>query len=236
MSTVRKFIPRTGLFGLCMIGMMTFGATASYGQTTTKELIKARREIAKESRAQLNDRATKAARKEAKQLAKEGWLVAPGALPLEKQLDKMYLMRMEIDESMYPKYIVGDAMSVGENYDAAKIQALELAKLNLAEQIQTEVTALVDQSVANQQLPEEDAASVTKTLMESKSLISQSIGRTMVVMECYRTIESKRKMVRICVAYNGAMAKSVAKKAIRQSLEKEGKELGSKLDELLGGN
>ena len=92
-------------------------------------------------------------------------------------------MQMEYDESMYPKYIMGDAMSVGENYDAAKMQAYELAKLNLAEQIQTEVTAIVDQSLANQQLPAEDAASVTKTLMESKSLISQSIGRTVTVME-----------------------------------------------------
>ncbi len=235
MSTVNNCSHKAGIIGLCLFGMMTLGATQTYAQTS-KEIIKERRIISKESRAELNDRATKSARKEAKSLVKEGWKVAPGALPLDKQLDKAYLMQMEYDESMYPKYIMGDAMSVGENYDAAKMQAYELAKLNLAEQIQTEVTAIVDQSLANQQLPAEDAASVTKTLMESKSLISQSIGRTVTVMECYREKENKRKEVRIRIAYNGQMAKQAAKNAIRQSLEKEGKDLGAELDKLFGGN
>lgn len=49
-------------------------------------------------------------------------------------------------------------MSIGENYDAAKMQALELAKQNLAGQIQTEVTALVENTVANKQLSQEQAA------------------------------------------------------------------------------
>ena len=110
-------------------------------EVSTKDIMKQRKEIYKASKAELNEKATKAARKEAKKLQKEGWTPAPGALPLEKQLDHSYLMQMEYDENMYPKYLMGEAMSIGENYDGAKMQALELAKQNLAAQIQTEVSA-----------------------------------------------------------------------------------------------
>lgn len=48
------------------------------------------------------------------------------------------------------------------------MQALELAKQNLAGQIQTEVTALIENTVANKQLSQEQAASVTQSVMASK--------------------------------------------------------------------
>lgn len=214
--------------------LLAVPAYTSAQEVSTKDLMKQRQEIYKASKTELNEKATKAARKEAKKLQKEGWTSAPGALPLEKQLDKSYLMQMEYDESMYPKYLMGEAMSIGENYDGAKMQALELAKQNLAAQIQTEVSALVDNSVATQQLAMEEAVTVTKSIMASKSLIVQSIGRTITVVECYRTLKNKNKEVLVRIAYNGEMAKLAAKNAIRQSLENESDELRNKLDNVLG--
>lgn len=209
------------------------GTSTSYAQLT-KEQRKERNEILKASKAELNAKASKAARKEAKTLAKEGWKTAPGALPLDKQLDKSYTMQMEYDEGMFPKYLMGEAMSIGENYDAAKMQALELAKQNLAGQIQTEVTALIENTVANKQLQPEEAASVVQSISAGKSLISQSIGRVITVVEVYRTVSNKNKEVLVKIAYNADMAKQAAKKAIRDDLEKKGEELQDKLDELLG--
>lgn len=205
----------------------------SYAQSA-KDLAKERKELVKASKAELNEKATKAARKEAKQLKKEGWTTAPGALPLEKQLDKSYLMQYEFDEDMFPKYIMGEAMSIGSNYDAAKMQALELAKQNLAGQIQTEVTALIENTVTNEQLEEEQAQSITRSVMASKNLISQSIGRTVPVMEVYRTLSNKNKEVLVRIAYNSEMAKKAALKAVKEDLEKKGDELHNQLDELLG--
>lgn len=207
--------------------------TVSYAQLS-KEQIKERKATAKLSKNELNEKASKAARKEAKKLKKAGWLSAPGALPLEKQLDKSYMMQMEYDEDMFPKYMMGEAMSIGENYDAAKMQATELAKQNLAGQIQTEVTALIENTVANKQLEAEEAASVTQSIMAAKNLISQSIGRTLTVVELYRTLPNKNKEVLVRLAYNSDMAKAAAKKAVRASLEGRGEELQKKLDELLG--
>lgn len=208
--------------------------TANISAQSNKDILKERKEVRKASKSELNEKATKAARKDAKRLTKEGWITAPGALPLEKQLDKSYLMQMEYDNDMYPKYLMGEAMSIGENYDAAKMQALELAKQNLAGQIQTEVTALIENSVANQQLANEDASSLTQSIMGAKNLISQSIGRTITVIECYRVKTNKNKEVLVRIAYNGTMAKAVAKKAIQDELKGKSEDLQKKLDEILG--
>lgn len=208
--------------------------TANVSAQTAKDIRKERQEIRKASKSELNEKATKTARKDAKKLKKEGWITVPGALPLEKQLDKSYMMQMEYDEDMYPKYLMGEAMSIGENYDAAKMQALELAKQNLAGQIQTEVTALIENSVANEQLANEDATSVTQSIMGAKNLISQSIGRTIIVMECYRVKTNKNKEVLVRIAYNGAMAKAAAKRAIQDELKSKSEDLQKKLDQLLG--
>ena len=223
------------LFFLVGLLCLTAAPISSFAQAqNAKDLRKERLEMLKASKSELNEKASKAAKKEAKKLQKKGWQTAPGALPLEKQLDKSYAMQYQYDESMYPMYIMGEAMSIGENYDGAKMQAMELAKQNLAAQIQTEVSGLIDNSVATQQLAMEEAVTVTKSIMASKSLIVQSIGRTITVMECYRTLKNKNKEVLVRIAYNGAMAKAAAKNAIRQSLENESEELHKKLDNVLG--
>lgn len=211
---------------LCLSGNMT--------AQTAKDVRKERQEMRKASKSELNEKASKAARKDAKKLTKEGWVTVPGALPLEKQLDKSYMMQTEYDEDMYPKYLMGEAMSIGENYDAAKMQALELAKQNLAGLIQTEVTALVENSVANKQLGAEEAASLTQSIMGAKNLISQSIGRTIIVMECYRVKSNKNKEVLVRIAYNGAMAKAAAKRAVQDELKDKSEEIHKKLDKILG--
>lgn len=208
--------------------------SANITAQTTKDVRKERQEMRKASKSELNEKASKDARKEAKKLTKEGWVTVPGALPLEKQLDKSYMMQTEYDEDMYPKYLMGEAMSIGENYDAAKMQALELAKQNLAGLIQTEVTALVENSVANKQLGAEEAASLTQSIMGAKNLISQSIGRTIIVMECYRVKSNKNKEVLVRIAYNGAMAKAAAKRAVQDELKNKSEEIHKKLDKILG--
>lgn len=208
--------------------------TINCNSQSLKDLKKEREAIAKMSKSELNSKATKAARKDAKKYKKDGWQTTPGALPLEKQLDRSYIMQYEFDENNYPKYIMGQAMSVGAHYDAARMQAFELAKQELAGQIQTEITALVENTLANEQLEAEEAASISKTIKAGKNLISQSIGRTIPVIELYRTLPNRNKEVLVVIAYNRDMAKKLAIKAVKRDLEKKGDELHKKLDELSG--
>ena len=221
-----------------MMGAMALlvACTASFADTKSeqKEIRKERQEIRKLAKKELKEKVDRSVKKEAKRLAKEGWKVKPGALPLEKQLERSYLMQYEYDENLFPKYIMGEASSVSENYDAAKTAATSLAITNIAGQIQTEVTALVENNVANSQISAEDAVSLTETFMTSENLISQSIGRTIPITECYRINSKKNTEVLIRVAYNAEMAKDAAKKAVREELEKKGNNLREKLDKMLG--
>ncbi|MBQ7191529.1 MAG: hypothetical protein IJS00_01480 [Paludibacteraceae bacterium] len=178
--------------------------------------------------------AKKLAKKEAKKLIKQGWQVSPGALPLDKQLEEAYMKQFEKDDTGYAKYYIAEAQSIGENYDAAKYQGIRLATENLAAQIQTEVTSLVENNIANAQLGANDAASITKTVGTSKNLIAQSIGRTLVITECYRVLPNKNREVLVRIAYSQDMAREAAKKAIRKELEKQNSKLQGQLDEVLG--
>jgi hypothetical protein len=220
------------IFFIMSLFLLT-GATMSYAQLS-QEQIKERKANLKLSKTELSEKASKAARKEAKNLQKQGWQNAPGALPLEKQLDKSYMMQMEYDDNLFPKYIMAEAMSTGENYDAAKMQATELAKQGIASLIQTEVTALINNTVSNKQLEAEEAASVVQSISAAKNLISQSLGRTISVVEVYRTLPNKNKEVLVRLAYSQDQAKAAAKKAIREDLEKQGEALHNKLDKALG--
>ena len=67
---------------------------------------------------------TKEAKKEAKKLKKEGWQVPAGAFSMERQLTKAYMLQEETDADYHPKYIIGQAISGGSFYDAAKMQAV----------------------------------------------------------------------------------------------------------------
>ena len=212
---------------------LLIACSASFAQDA-KEIMKERQEIKKMAKKELSARVDKATKKEAKRLAKEGWVVSPGALPLEKQLQRSYEMEYQYDDLGFPKYIMANAQSIAENYDAAKTAATSLAITDLAGQIQTEVAALVENTVANQQLAAEDAVSISETVMSSKNLISQSIGRTIVVVECYRVLKNKNREVMVRIAYNGEMAKQAAKQAVREELEKKGEKLHEQLDKVLG--
>ena len=96
------------------------------------------------------------------------------------------------------------------------------------------ITALIENTVANKQLSPEEAASISETVMSSKNLISQSIGRTIVVVECYRVLENKNREVMVRLAYDGEAAMDITKKVVREELEKKGQKLHEQLDQVLG--
>lgn len=199
-----------------------------------KDLNKERQEVVKQSKKELTERVCRITKKEAKRLKKEGWLITPGALPIEKQLEKSYTMQYEYDESGYPLYIMAEAMSIGDGYDAAKKQALALAKENLAGLIETNITSLVESTVANKQIAAEDAVSIIETVSASKDIISKNLGQVLPIVEMYRIKTTKKQEVLVRCAYNEKMAREVAKRVIRQELEAKGQNLHEQLNKVLG--
>ncbi len=186
----------------------------------------------KELKKDVASRAIRSARKEAKKYARDGYYVAPGAPLLDKQLERAWMKQLETNDKNESKYITATGNSVGESQTAAKLQAMETAKLEMAGQISTQIAALIENSIANQQLNNEEAASVTKTVAASKNLIAQELGQVIPMVEMYKKI-GKNVEANVRLAYNLATAFDVAKKVIRKSLEEETKVAHEKLEKLM---
>lgn len=216
------------LFGLIALALLAAPATC-YARET-KDQRKERHAYERDTRKYLNEKASKVARKEAKGLEKDHWQVAPGALPLEKQLDRKYIMEDEYDDYGYPKYIIAEAMSVGGNYDAAKMQALALAKQNLAGLIETEIVGLGKNKVSNTQLNGGNATSKTESETVTDTKIEQNLGRVIPVLEAYRIVNGHNYEVRVVIAYSTELAQAITNRIIEQEQNQELDSLENKLD------
>jgi len=195
--------------------------------------VQAQKEV-KKSKKELQKRSLKTARKEARRLKRKGYFVAPGALPIDKQLEKAYIKQAMEDENGYPKYIVASGNGVAGTQTAAKIQAMETAKLSLAGNLTTNVASLIQSDVANKQLTREEAATVTKIISASKNIIAQELGRVIPLTELYKNVGKENIQCDVQLAYDNKTAMEIAKKVIREQLEEQGLELQKKLDEMRG--
>ena len=220
---------------IVLAGIFLMGSVCAQNADDYKVFIKERKAVQKLVKQERDEKVSKETKKQAKQFAKEGWKVTVGALPLEKQIEKSILMQYELDmNNGMPKYIKGEGKAIGGSYDAAKMQAMADAKTELAGNIQTEVAAIIEERLANSEIGQGDAATVSSAVQVSKQVIAQSIGRVVTVIECYRELKNKNYEVQVRILYNGEMAAQAAKKAIKEELEKKGDELAKELDKLLG--
>ncbi len=171
-------------------------------------------------------------KKQAKDYEKQGYYQAVGAMSIERQLTNAWMREVETDDKGYPLYIIATGSSVGETQIAAKLQATEAAKLELAGTIATNVAALIENNIANSQLNIEEAASVTKTVAASKNIIAQELGMVIPLVELYKDINKNRE-ANVRIAYNSEMAMELAKRVVRKSLEEETEILQDKLEKLM---
>ena len=175
----------------------------------------------------------KDAKKEAKRLTKEGWQVAPGSLPLQRQLEDMYAKRYEKDKAGFYGWIIGFSQPTAQHFDAAKTQAGTLSRLSIAEQISTQITGLIDMAVGNKELEPGEATSVTQVIGKAKELISAKLGRTIPLVQCYRKLPNGNIQYMEQVGYPSNSALEKAKEVIREQLEAELKELSVKFERVM---
>lgn len=207
---------------LFLIGTLIASASI-IAQQTEKELTK-----------EIKSKATRQARKEAKKLTKDGWKVNAASIPLSKMLESAWMKSYTVDDKGAQRFISADGNAVAESKATAEMQALELAKLNLAGQIETKVTSLVDVALANQQLNIEEAASVTKVVQNAKNLIATELGYVDPVFKIYKPINKTNVEFQVRVFYDTAQSLKIAKKVIKQELEEELKVNEKQLENLMG--
>ena len=115
----------------------------------------------------------------------EGWQVKPGSLSLQAQQRRSSQVQLFEED----KWIVGSASSTGSIYDAARLQAMTLAKSEVAGQMETQITEMIDTKVENKELGNGTAESVTDIAMKSKAkIVDKKVRRPRILMECYRNL------------------------------------------------
>ena len=186
----------------------------------------------KEIKKDIHKKAMKEARKEAKKLKKDGFKVAPGQLPMEKQIESTWIKRYETNSKGIKEWFIADARAVGETHSAAKLQANEVAKINLAGQIGSEIAGIIETNIANAQLNAEDAASVTETIATFKSIVGSKIGRTSTFFEADKTM-GKNIEVYLTIGYSYTDAMEMAKDMIRGELKNKAAIQSEQLDTIL---
>ena len=183
---------------------------------------------------QMKKKAIKAARKEAKQLTKEGYKNLLGQLPIDKQLENSWQAAYELDVQGYPYYIMSTQKATAANYTAAQLQAMNAAKTDIAGQIETRINQVIETKVTSSEMGRNEANSLTSFVATSKNIISNTLGRVIKLVEIYR--EPKRtKMVEVQVtlAYNAEVATKEAINAIQKSVGTEDVEMMKLLDQLV---
>ena len=174
------------------------------------------------------------ARKEARQYEKDGWYTAPGDMPLEKQFERSFAKEVAEDEYGFPKFYTSSGSALAGTQSAAKLQASELAKLDLVGQMSAQIAATIDNQIANNQLNQEEAVTVQKTVASAKNILSTRLGTTVGLIEMYRDIEETKNVeCEVRIAYSRELAEKMAKEVLRQELEKEAMISTEKLDKVL---
>ena len=172
----------------------------------------------------------KAVKKDVKKYEKEGWKVKPGTPTIAMQLTKSYQMAWERTADGTDQWLMGEGSSIGTFYDAARTQAMTVAQGEIARKIKTEMTAQIEQDLANEQFAQQEAESIARTVVTSMGKsVDQSIGRPSSLIEMYRDLPNGNVEVLVRLAVSSAklddLAKQGIEKARREYLEKRIKEV-----------
>ena len=217
------YLPLILIFSVSMLIHTGCGNKDSWAKTTKKDAIK-----------EIEAKAIKDARKQARKYKKEGYKVAPGSLPMEKMLEYTWIKQVERNDDGELKYLHADGNGVANTRSAAYMQAFELAKVNLAGQMETMVRAIIEGNVGNDQLSNEEAETITRVLSASKNIIATKLSRVDPVFVIHRDLKNKNVEVNVKLMYSKENALRVTRDAIREKMDTRLDGLQGKLDDLMG--
>lgn len=160
----------------------------------------------------------KAVKKDVKKYEKEGWKVKPGSPSIAMQLTKSYQMAWERTADGTDQWLMGEGSSVGTIYDAARTQAMTVAQGEIARKMKTDLTAQIEQDLANEQFSQQEAESIAQTVVNTMGRsVDQSISRPNSLIEMYRDLPNGNVEVLMRLAISSAKLDSLAKEAIEKA-------------------
>lgn len=222
-----------------MVAAVLMTSTAVNAQSAA-ELAKQQLELNKINRKLLDQKPTKDAKKQAKKLQKEGWLVPAGEQSIEQQLTKAQLMGEEpmADENgaSTKRYIMQSAMQTSGSYNAGYAAARAAAQTELAGLLKTEIVSAFQQKIDNAQNSTINATTVDKFNQRTKGIIDQALTNAISCVKIYRRLQNNNFEVQVRLAFDKKELAARLKRNMQKELEQEGdEELNGIVDEILSG-
>ena len=222
---------------ILMVAAVLMTSTAVNAQSAI-ELAKQQKELNDINRKMLNQKPTKDAKKQAKELKKEGWLVPAGELSIEQQLTKSQLMGEELmaDENGAPtkRFIMQTGLQTSGSYNAGYAAARTAAMTELASLLKTEIVSAFQQKLDNAQNSSIDATTVDKFNQRTKGIIDQALTNAIPCLKIYRTLSNNNYQVQVRLAFDKKELAARLKRNMQKELEQEGdEELNGIVDEVL---
>lgn len=216
---------------VAMVAVAAMSVEPAVAQDYSKKEKKEMARTIKKQQDDLYKKSPKMARQTAKEWEREGWKSM--SLPIEKQLENTWNTLTFKDDEGYPKFVDVTSEARGTNFAAAQMQAENVAKVRIANNIAASVASLVDVALANNETTPELTSSVSKAVENSKIIVSQKLGRVYTGTTVYRQ-DRKGYEVRVIVLYDQRQAMKIAHQVIMDELKNESEENKRQLESLLG--
>lgn len=221
------------LFALAMVICMVAGASAQ----TAVELAKQKAELNEIQRKSLNAKPSKEAKKQAKQLKKEGWKVPVGERALENQImNSFYIGEEQMadeDGSPTPRFITHTALATAGSYNTAFAAARANAQSELAALMGTKLAAALQLKLDNNQMEAKRAITNEKLNERMKATVQQNLTNALSILTIYKEVGGNSYQVQTRLAFDKKELSARLKRALRKELEQEGDELNEIVDDLL---
>lgn len=225
-----------------MIFMLVAAVMCSMTMTAQSalELAKEQRKLNEINTKMLNQKPTRDAKKQARKLKKDGWVVPVGEKTIEKQLTESQLLGEElmVDETGSPtrRYIQHTASQVAGTYNAGYAAARNAAIVELASNLKTQVAAAMQAKLDNSQTSSINTVTIDKFNERAKAIVDASLTNTRAVVAIYRVLRNNNYEVQVRLAYDKKELAASLKRKMQQELEMEGDELNDLVDEVIKGH
>lgn len=221
------------LISLVVVVMVSVSAT--FAQTPI-ELAKQQAELNAFHMKMLNAKSSKDAKKQAKDLRKEGWMVPAGEKTLERQIteSQLYSAEMTTDENglMVKRYIMQTAVQTAGSYNAGYAAARTSAQVELAAMLKTQIAAAMQQKLDNNQSSMVTSTTVDKFHQRSKAIVDETLTNSIPVLAIYRRLSNNQFEVQVRLAFDKKELVARLKRNMQQELENEGDGLSSVVDDV----
>ena len=205
--------------------MMLLATSVMFAQSAI-ELAKQQQELDAFNKKMLNAKPTKAAKKQAKDLKKEGWTVPAGEKSIEQQvtMSQLYGEELMVTEEGYntKRFIMGTGRQTSGSYNVGYAAARANAMAEVASMIKTQLVSSITMKQDNSQTTSIAAVTVDKFNQKIDAIVDQTLTNAIPMVSIYHQLPNGNFDVQVRLAFDKKDILSRLKKNMQKELEKEG--------------